>query len=67
MTSGQIAGKAIRKTLTKLNEERTISIHIPPQDKLNLICGKRISNNYFKINGGIMRRKGERKRKKWKY
>lgn len=61
MNSGEINGKAI----IKLNGEYTTPCDVTPQDIISLMCGKRISNNYFKLHGGIMRRKG-RRRKKWK-
>ena len=45
-------------TLLSSNKEATIECKpIPPQDITSLLMGKRISNNYFKQHGGIMRRK----------
>lgn len=43
--------------LKSIDKPATFSIHITPQDVIGLICGKRITNNYLKLHGGIMRRK----------
>ncbi len=45
-------------TLLSSDMEATIECKpISSQDIVSLIIGKRISNNYFKQHGGIMRRK----------
>ena len=45
-------------TLLSSDKEATIECKpIPPQDIASLLIGKRLSNNYFKTHGGIMRRK----------
>lgn len=66
LTRGEEAVEALIAAHEKIGTTRKISItiHMPPQDIFSLACGKKISNNYFKMHGGIMRRKVERKRKK---
>ena len=47
-----------------LSSDKEVTIECKPicsQDIASLIMGKRISNNYFKQHGGIMRRKKGKK------
>lgn len=57
----------INEPIPMFNEPRQtelrFSAHIRDQDILSLLAGKRITNNWLKMHGGVMRRKVHERRK----
>lgn len=49
------------------NHEMTVSVKIDPLSILSLLYGRKITNNWLKMRGGVMIRQcGKHRRKKWR-
>lgn len=62
---GDILEKTVR--MFSGNMEITVQLHLSRLEKLSILYGRKITNNYLKMHGGIMTRIGANKRKRRKH